>query len=190
MAASRRSKVRQRAHIAPALVLALSLLSGCKGCKDEGADSGALSPDGAAQTPRSGVKVPLPDGWSAQVAPDDSFQAGPPGRPVLRVDLRRGQGEQLPTVDALAERVREESKNFEVSLDQEESKDTYSLLRVTMAPKLADGGIGLQAPALFGARRVGNDLFLCATLPGASPEDVRLATEACREIEVQSSQSK
>ncbi|WP_338872607.1 hypothetical protein [Myxococcus stipitatus] len=173
------------AHIAPAALLALCLLSGCKGCKEESASPGASPPDGTAQTHRSGVKVPLPEGWSAQVAPDDSFQAGPPGRPVLRVDLRRGQGEQLPSVEKLVERVREESKNFEISLDQEEQKETYSLLRVTLAPKLPDGGVGLPSPALFGARRVGSDLFLCATLPGASPEDVRLATEACRDIEVQ-----
>ncbi|MFP2924534.1 hypothetical protein ACLESO_04830 [Pyxidicoccus sp. 3LG] len=119
------------------------------------------------------------------MAPDDSLQAGPPGRPVLRVDLKRGQGEQLPTVDALADRVREELKGYELSLDQEEETDTYSLLRVTFAPKLPDGGVGLQAPGFFGARRVGSDLFLCASLPGASPEDVRLATEACRDIEVQ-----
>jgi len=171
-------------HIAPAFALALALLPGCKGCHEEGATPAASSESGPSPG-RSGVKVPLPSGWSAQVAPDDSFQAGPPGRPVLRVDLRRGQGAQLPKIDDLAERVRSESKNMEVSLDQEESSDTYSLLRVTLTPKLGDGGLGTPAPALFGARRVGQDLFLCATLPGASGEDVRLATEACRTIEVQ-----
>nr|WP_211193963.1 hypothetical protein [Pyxidicoccus fallax] len=168
--------------------MALALLSGCKGCKQEDAPPAVASADsGERASPlRSGVKVPLPDGWSAQVAPDESFQAGPPGRPVLRVDLRRGQGEQMPTVDALADRVREELKGYELSLDQEEEEaNSYSLLRITFAPKLADGGVGVQAPGFFGARRVGSDLFLCATLPGASPEDVRLATEACRNIEVQ-----
>ncbi|WP_426734438.1 hypothetical protein [Myxococcus faecalis] len=175
--------MRRARHIASGVVLAL--LSGCKGC-DGGKDSPDASPP--EQTSRSGVKVPLPEGWSAQVAPDDSFQAGPPGRPVLRVDLRRGKGEEMPSVEDLADRVRAESKNFEVSIDQEEEKDTYALLRVTLAPKQGDGGVGAAAPALFGARRVGNDLFLCATLPGATPEDVRLATEACREIEVQAAQ--
>nr|WP_225937493.1 hypothetical protein [Myxococcus sp. RHSTA-1-4] len=170
-------------------MLALALLSGCEGCKREEAMPSASSSDSGARPSslRSGVKVPLPDGWSAQVAPDDSFQAGPPGRPVLRVDLRRGQGEQLPSVEALAGRVREELKNHELSLDQEEEEaNSYSLLRITFAPKLADGGVGVQAPGFFGARRVGSDLFLCASLPGASQEDVRLATEACRNIQVQS----
>jgi hypothetical protein len=181
--------VRVPKHIVPAALLALALLPGCKGCKGGDAGPPASTPDEAAQAPpgmRSGVKVPLPDGWSAQVAPDDSFQAGPPGQPVLRVDLRRGEGQQLPTAEQLVDRVREELKGFELSLDQEEEeKDSYSLLRITMAPKLADGGVGAQAPAFFGARRVGGDLFLCASLPGASPEDVRLATEACRDIQVQ-----
>lgn len=175
-------------HIAPATVLALALLSGCKGCKQEEATPSASSADSGARpsSPRAGVKVPLPDGWSAQVAPDESFHAGPPGQPVFRVDVRRGQGEQLPTAEALADRVREEMKGYEYSLDQEEEEaNSYALVRITFAPKLADGGVGAHAPGFFGARRVGSDLFLCASLPGASTEDVRLATEACRDIQVQ-----
>jgi len=169
--------------MAPASLLALTLLGGCEGCGKESASS--EEGEGRPSSIRSGVKVPLPEGWSAQVAPDESFQAGPPGRPVLRVDLRRGDGEQMPSVDALAERVRDELKDFELSFDQEEETERYSLLRITLAPQLADGGVGLEAPGFFGARRVGNDLFLCASLPGASPEEVRLATEACRDIQVQ-----
>ncbi|WP_095961401.1 hypothetical protein [Corallococcus macrosporus] len=171
-------------HMAPASLLALSLLGGCKGCGQQGAASDT-GEDGRPSASRSGVKVPLPDGWSAQVAPDDSFQAGPPGRPVLRVDLKRGEGAQLPSIETLVERVREELKDFEFSLDQEEETERYSLLRITLAPRLADGGVGPEAPGFFGARRVGNDLFLCASLPGASAEDVLRATDACREIRVQ-----
>jgi len=170
--------------MAPATLLALTLLGGCKGCKGESASTTG-GDEGRASSIRSGVKVPLPDGWSAQVAPDESFQAGPPGRPVLRVDLKRGDGEQMPSVDTLADRIREELKDFELSFDQEETTDRYALVRITLAPRLADGGVGQEAPGFFGARRVDDDLFLCASLPGASPEEVRLATEACREIQVQ-----
>lgn len=179
--------MRARKHIAPALVLALSVLPACKGCKQEDTAPATTSGEPARESsPRSGVKVPMPDGWSAQVAPDDSVQAGPPGRPVLRVDMRRGQGAQKPSADALADKVREELKGFEVSLDQEEETEGYTLLRITLAPKLTDGGIGAQTPGFFGARRLGDDLVLCASLPGASPEDVLEATEACRKISLQS----
>ncbi|MBE4752195.1 hypothetical protein G4177_28930 [Corallococcus sp. ZKHCc1 1396] len=163
-------------------LVTLALLTGCRGCQDEAPSSGSLTEDAGL---RSGVKVPLPPGWSAQVATDGSFQAGPPGRPALRVDLKPGQGEQMPSSEKLADTVREQMKHFTLSLDQEEDTASFSLLRVTLAPTLPDGGVGPEAPAFYGARRVGEDLFLCASLPGASTEEVRLATEACRTIQVQ-----
>ncbi|WP_255442867.1 MULTISPECIES: hypothetical protein [Corallococcus] len=173
----RASSVRRAAGL-----VSLALFVGCRGCQEETPSTGGLTEDAGL---RSGVKVPLPPGWSAQVATDGSFQAGPPGRPALRVDLKPGQGEQMPSSEKLADTVRQQMKHFTLSLDQEEDTTSFSLLRVTMAPSLADGGLGPEAPAFFGARRVGDDLFLCASLPGASVEDVRLATEACRTIQVQ-----
>jgi hypothetical protein len=104
---------------------------------------------------------------------------------VIRVDVRRGEGEKLPSAEELAESIQQQFSDFHVSLDQEEGDEQVSLVRITLAPKLADGGIGPHGPAMLGAKRVGADLFLCATLPGASAEEVRLATEACREIQVQ-----
>jgi hypothetical protein len=91
----------------------------------------------------------------------------------------------MPSVEALTASIRQQFSEFQVSLDQEEGDEQVALVRITLAPKLADGGIGPHGPALLGARRVGDDLFLCATLPGASTEEVRLATEACRDIQVQ-----
>lgn len=127
----------------------------------------------------------MPPGWSASVAADGSFQAGPPGRPVIRVDVRLGEGEKKPSVEELTGSIRQQFSDFQVSVDQEEGDERFALVRITLAPKLADGGLGPHAPALLGARRVGTDLFLCATLPGASAEEVREATEACRDIQVQ-----
>jgi hypothetical protein len=134
---------------------------------------------------RTGVKVPLPQGWSALTASEDSFQSGPPGHPVLRVDVRRGEGAKMPSPEKLAGSVREQFSQFEVSLDQEEGDEQVALVRITLAPKLGDGGIGTHGPALLGAKRIGDDLFLCATLPGANTDEVQLATEACRNIQVQ-----
>jgi hypothetical protein len=147
---------------------------------------GTATASEAPATPRAGVKVPLPEGWSAQLAADGSFQAGPRGRPVLRVDIRPGQAAAFLDTEALADEVPARFKGFAVSLDAEDerSKD-FSLVRVTLALLLPDGGHGRDVPALFAAKRMGPDLFLCATLPGASAEEVRLASDACRRIELQ-----
>jgi hypothetical protein len=183
-----------RPHVRAALVALVVLASGCDGCKERSppreeastVTPDAQAPEGRPAPPRRvGVKVPMPSGWTAQVAPDGSFQFGPPGRPVLRVDLRSGQGAQLPSSEALADSLGKTFEGFERSLDQEEGGEDFTLVRVTLAPKLADGGVGAQYPALFGARRLGKDLFLCATLPGVTTDEVYLATEACRGLEYQ-----
>ncbi|MBN1204409.1 MAG: hypothetical protein JXB05_05750 [Myxococcaceae bacterium] len=176
-----------------AAVLALAALAaGCSGCSEKkGPHEASAGNGGTAGTTerlsplRAGVKVPLPPGWSALVAADGSFQAGPPGVPVLRVDVRRGEGGALPSAEELADSVRERFSQFQVSLEQQEGDEQLSLVRITLAPKREDGGAGPHATVMLGARRVGEDLFLCATLPGASAEEVRLATEACREIQPQ-----
>jgi hypothetical protein len=171
-----------------AAALALTVLAlGCprKQEETEPAESPAASSPRAPNSPPTGVRVPLPPGWSAQVAADESFQAGPPGKPVLRVDLRLGEGASLPSPEQLTDFLGKPFRDFAVSLDQEEGTKNLTLVRLTIAPRWPDGGVGPEAPALLGARRVGDDLFLCASLPGASAEEVRLATEACRDISLQ-----
>jgi hypothetical protein len=101
------------------------------------------------------------------------------------VDLRPGEAAKMPSSEGLAEQLPAKFPGFTISLDQEEDAPDVALLRVTLAAPLADGGPGPETPALFGARRVGSDLFLCSTLPGISYEEVRLSAQACREIEVQ-----
>jgi hypothetical protein len=190
------SPARGRAARSAALALGLSLAAGCS--EREQAPESVAAPDAGSaaarsNTPRSGAKVPLPPGWTAQLGADDSFQAGPAGRTVLRVDIRPGAAEQLLDPEQLADSISGQFAQptadwkwgFAVSLDQEEGDSRRSLVRITVAPKLPDGGVGEQWPALVGAKRAGKDLFLCSTLPNVSAEEVRLATEACRDIEVQ-----
>ncbi len=180
-----------RPHARATLVVLGLLVHGCEGCQErrpEEAPVGvpeAQAPEVRPAPQRRGVKVPMPPGWTAQVAADGSFQFGPPGRPVLRVDLRPGQGPKLPSPDELKETLEKSFQGFERSLHQEEGGDDSSLLLVGLAPKLADGGVGADHPALFGAKRVEEDLFLCATFPGVTADEVRQATEACRGIEFQ-----
>jgi hypothetical protein len=171
---------RQRVRVA---VLALAMLA--PGCRER-TPPAEESPQARPTAPRRvGVKVPMSEGWTAQVAQDGSFQFGPPGHAVLRVDPRPGQGAQLPSPEALADSLLARFAGFAVSLNQEQRGEDFSLLWVTLAPRLEDGGLGEAWPALFGARRVEGDLFLCATLPGASADEVRQAAEACRGIEFQ-----
>jgi hypothetical protein len=173
-----------------AAVLALVLpVAGCRcGAKEPAPVRPPPAAEAGGERPaagKAGVKVPLPPGWSAVVAADGSFQAGPSGKPVLRVDIRRGEGAKRPSSETLMASAREQFSQFEISMDQEEDEENLALLRLTLAPKLPDGGVGMHAPVMLGAKRVGEDLFLCASLPGAEMEEVRLANEACREIQVQ-----
>ncbi len=178
-----------RQQVRAALVALGLLAAGCGGCKQQ--DEAPVTPEAEApeQRPvpqrRVGVKVPMPPGWTAQVAQDGSFQFGPPGRPVLRVDLRPGQGTTLPSPEALAQTVAKSFAGFEHTLEQQAGGADFSLVRVQLTPKLEDGGMGARYPALFGARRVEKDLFLCATFPGVSADEVLQASEACRGIEFQ-----
>lgn len=182
--------VRQQARAA--LVALAVLATGCGGCKRPSEESEAVPEAEHAEdvpTPqrRVGVKVPMPPGWTAQVAPDGSFQFGPPGRTVLRVDLRPGQGSALPSPDELLQSVEQSFQGFGHSLEGKEGGADFSLVRLKLVPRLGDGGQGSEYPALFGARRVEKDLFLCATLPGVSADEVHQAAEACRGIEFQQS---
>ncbi|HYO69064.1 MAG TPA: hypothetical protein VEU33_23590 [Archangium sp.] len=170
------------------LVALCWLAAGCGGCQKEEVP---VAPEPAAPEPRPvpqrrvGVKVPMPPGWTAQVAQDGSFQFGPPGRPVLRVDLRPGQGSTLPPPEVLLQTVETSFEGFAHTLEQQAGGEDFSLVRVVLTPKLEDGGSGASYPALFGARRVEKDLFLCATFPGVTPDEVLQASEACRGIEFQ-----
>jgi hypothetical protein len=179
----------ERQPVRAALVALCWLAAGCGGCKPQEAPPEPPRAEAPEQRPvpqrRVGVKVPMPPGWTAQVAQDGSFQFGPPGRPVLRVDLRPGQGATLPAPEALLHSVMESFAGFEHTLEQQSGGGDFSLVRVMLTPKLEDGGMGASYPALFGARRVEKDLFLCATFPGVSADEVLQASDACRGIEFQ-----
>ncbi len=164
--------------------------SGCEGCRERREEVTVDAAEASAGTPRTGarrvgVKVPLPPGWSAQPEEDGSLRFGPPQHPVLRVDLRAGEGEALPSGEALTAQLARAFEGFVRSDEQLEEGEDFVLVRVKLAPRLADGGVGEAHPAFFGARRVERDLFLCASLPGASADEVREAAAACQAIHLQ-----
>jgi len=158
--------------------------SGCEGCRErsppERVDEGAASPPPR----RVGVKVPLPPGWSAQPTQDGSLQFGPSQHPVLRVDLRPDEGASLPEPEALLDSVARAFEGFERSDSRAERGEDFVLVRVMLSAPRDDAGVGEAHPAFIGARRVGRDLFLCASLPGVTVEEVQRAAEACAGIHV------
>lgn len=177
-----------RGRRAAALVVLAALAPGCEGCHSPAPASEAPAagePDASSSTRRVGVKVPMPPGWSAQVTPEGSFQFGPPDHPVLRVDLRSGQGAAMPGAAALSQSLDKAFAGFERSSERREEGEDVVLVHVVLTARLADGGVGHAEPALFGARRVERDLLLCATFPGVTADEAREAADACRGIELQ-----
>jgi len=160
-----------------ALILLLAL-----SCKRPAEETPPPAPDAH---PSRGVVVPLADGWSARVGAENSLTVGPPGRAVLRIDLRPGAAAAKPDSEALA-------KAFVAGLDGGTSsvavkkKDQDGFSWVSFKLSLGTGGPrGAGAPgepALLGAKVLGDDLFLCATLPGASESEVESAAKACEGI--------
>ncbi len=154
-----------------AALLAL-LLAGCPAPKEP-----APSPDAAARPARAGVKVPLPDGWTARVGNDQSFQAGPQDRVVLRIDQRSGAAAELPSPAELQEGLRAGVPDAQVELVAAEVEEEHVVLRLRLRRAL-DGGVK-TLPLAIGAKRMGADLYLCATEPGATESEVEKAAAAC-----------
>jgi len=160
-----------------ALALLLAL-----GCKREAEAPPPPRPDAH---PSRGVKVPLADGWSARLGAEQSLTVGPPDRAVLRIDLRPGAAAAKPDSAALA-------RLFLSGLDggagalAVKKKDQDGFSWVSFKISLGSGGPrGAGAPgepALLGAKVLGDDLFLCATLPGATESEVESAAKACEGI--------
>lgn len=131
------------------------------------------------------MKVPLPEGWTVRVEQDQSLAFGPPGRKILRVDIRPGAGKNKPT-DKKLESAFAGALEYTraIHLEGETTKDTTIVL-LALVPKDSDGGkMEERRLVMLGAKQVGEDLFLCASAPGVTAEEVELATEACRSISI------
>ena len=154
---------------------AAALLGACGGCQRP-AEEPSRPPEAH---PGRGVKVPLAEGWSARLGKEQSLAVGPAGRAVLRIDLRPGAAASRP--DA-AELVRLFSSSFGSSTVITTSmKDSDSVSWATFRLGGRDGGTDEPA-AMLGAKVLGEDLFLCATLPGATAAEVESALKACEGI--------
>lgn len=126
----------------------------------------------------------LPEGWRADAVGGRVLLAGPAGRPVLRVDGRPGEAAEFPTAPALESAFRRGLPAGTVRrVAGGEVRPDFVAVRLEVVPG-PDAGWGAPRDIFLGARRVGKDLFLCSSEPGASDPELDDAEEACRDFTV------
>lgn len=136
---------------------ALLLLAAC--------ESGKPAPPAEA---RSGLRVPLPEGWKATAAAG-GLQVGPPGRALL---LLESTARPLPTPEALAAAVEREG----VRDVQKESGDSFVGARYLVAEE------GLRREAFLGVRALGERTVWCSTTGSPRAEEVEAAMKVCKTL--------
>lgn len=127
-----------------------------------------------APRPATRVELPLPEGWTAALEEDHRLLAGPPGRPVLHIETWPGEAERLPDAAALEASLRQAVTHAQLAAAQARTEGGAVLLVYRLSLER-----GPPAHALLGAKRIGADLFLCSTSPGASEREVELAAKSC-----------
>jgi len=168
-------------------VLAALLALAVGGCRDGEPSKHDSSPPPTPSGPpvgARGIKVPLPPGWAARATPEEALVAGPAGRIVLRIELRP-MATGVPSAEALIAGFRERTTAVTVQEVDSKSEPAHSLAVLQVIPAEPTDG-GAAAPGwltLLGAKRLGKDLFLCSTAPGASEDEVKAAAAACGGLE-------
>lgn len=175
---------------ARATLAALSALllagSACKPSRDTAAPTkppAQSEPDSEA----SGIRVSLPEGWSGETGNGSTFRAGPGARRILDIERWPGRGAEVPTRDALERYLKERLAPALPLVHQHQADEggllvLYSIVSPTASANGGRDGGTPSGPALLGLKRVGDDLFLCATRPGAQQEDVEAAFAACAQL--------
>ena len=132
-----------------------------------------------------GVKVPLADGWSARLGAEQSLTVGPAGRPVLRIDLRPGASASKPDSAELIRLFTAALDGGALAVTGKKDQDGYSWATFRLGAgtgRRDSGAASAGEPALLGAKALDEDLFLCASQPGATDAEVESAARACEGI--------
>jgi len=132
---------------------------------------GVACAEKAAPEPRSGLRVPLPEGWKA-TAVAGGLHVGPNSHETLQLE---STARDLPTVEALAAAVEREK----AQLIKKESSPGFVGVRY----RLADG------EGFLGVRETGSKTIWCSTARGATAEEIDAAASVCRELSWDSSVS-
>lgn len=117
--------------------------------------------------PATELRVPLPEGWVANGS-NERLLAGPRGRSVVSLEPKT---QPMPIVDALAAAVMAQK----ATLGERVSGSQFVALRYVLDPG--------QQPAFVGVKTVGERTVWCASMHGATRDDVDDGLAVCRELE-------
>jgi hypothetical protein len=101
--------------------------------------------------------------------------SSPRGQPVLRAEVQRGLG--LPTAETLRRGFLGGVRHLRERTDSVTEAPGFNAMRFVLAEQ--DGG-SPDTEALLSATAVGEDTFLCATLRGATHEELDAVLAACQ----------
>jgi len=135
----------------------------------------------APQASTLALRVPLPEGWSAQSTAGEGLRAGPPGRLILRIDRRAGEASSFLSAGQLRTQFEQEIKPVRTSTQIEKNTESTAIIVFSFT---APGEVGEQV-VMLGAKRISNDLFLCASSPGRDLFEARSAAQACEDLSIQ-----
>jgi hypothetical protein len=122
------------------------------------------------------IALALPAGWAVAVGADGVVRAsGPRGQPLLRAEVERAVG--LPTADTLRTGFVGGLRHLRPRSETVTERPGFIAVRFVLAEP--DGGAP-DAEALLSATALGDDTLLCATLPGATREELDAVLAACQ----------
>jgi hypothetical protein len=131
-------------------------------------------PQVRAATPTQ-IALNLPQGWVVSTGADGVVRAtSPRGQPVLRAEMQRGVG--LPTASTLRTGFLGGLRHLRDRSDRTVESPGFIAMRFVLAEP--DGGAP-DTEALLSATALGEDTFLCATLRGATREELDAVQAAC-----------
>ncbi len=158
-----------------AVVLALASL----GCPQPGATAVRPPADAGlaahlAAPPQ--ISLDLPAGWVVATGADGVVRASSPrGQPVLRAELQRGLG--LPTAATLRAGFLGGLQHLRERSESVAQRPGFIAVRFFLGEP--DGG-PVETEALLAATALGEDTLLCASLRGATAEELDVAQAACQ----------
>lgn len=103
----------------------------------------------------------------------------------MRIDIHPAAGLELPSPSVLSSKFANETHGLKLDIVEQHAEEDLAL--VVLGLRSLAGSRGkeeISTQVFLGAKRVGQDLFLCSTIPGASEGEVREAMGACRGLGV------